>query len=58
MHPGLVGITAVIGFPKPLTPPTPPSNIVPHLPHEYVRVIQGLIAFDAIFPQELLKELL
>lgn len=55
MHPGLVGITAVIGFPKPpAPPPTPPPNIVPHLPHEYVQVIQGLIGFDAIFPVELL----
>lgn len=56
MQPGLVGITAVIGFPTPLMRlyHSHPSNIVPHLPHEYVRVIQSLIGFDAIFPWELL----
>lgn len=59
MQPGLAGITAVIGFPKPSAqppPPSPPTNIVPHLQHEYVRVIQDLIGFDAVFPRELLEE--
>lgn len=32
-------------------PPEPPPNIVPHLPHEYVRVVRGLIGFGAAFPR-------
>lgn len=40
--------------------PSPFSNIVPHLPHEYVQVIQSLIGFHAlyIFPGVLLAKLI